>query len=123
MDIQNAIAALPAVPHGHLRVIRVERKLNPRKGGAAIAGDWWHLPTPWNDGYNGELGELEGYDDKGPVCATLDWQFHFWWSDLTPEKLEDRHVVALDVPKQAACVLGKQVMIKREEAKLVAVLH
>lgn len=119
MDLQAFVENLPKPRKGVVRVLRVEAKHEPLIGGIdavpGICGQWSGLPTPYQDGYLGLM--------YGRVCAALPSQFHRWFPDIREIDTFNYHCVCLDVSADSIWIGNMQVVIRRDEAELVAVVY
>lgn len=121
MDLTDQINALPKPPIDYVRAIRVELKSNAYRGAnysGIVKKGWRSMPTPQEES-NYSIQKFDEFE----VCAAHPQNFHAWFTpDMVEDLDEDARIVALDVPRHAAKVLPKQLVIMRHLAKEVAVL-
>jgi hypothetical protein len=114
--VDDALAKLPPVPDGYVRLLRVEHKDNPMLGrGSGLHVDWCHLPTPYTEGV--QMRDTE-------VCAATPEQFNDWWPDEVLNFLSDyeRHLVAIDVHQEHVTITRRQAVLLRSAAEIAGVI-
>lgn len=93
-------------------VLRIEHKQRPTRGGFRYSGHHWvDLPNPFND--RGINRSPEAHE----VCGATPDKFGVWWP-AEPELVDEAarsgyHILALDVPEEAATVGAHQVLFDR----------